>query len=131
MPDETQLKRMRHALNLVQRWHDKNHPDANRKQLTQASKSLPVMLRAQGLAVAVATLDKDGKTETLAKDIAHWILDEAPVRPLCKGGKGHLAKRLLTACAMADRGQYRMAQREALALAEYIKLYAEAWEEGG
>ena len=127
MADSQTLLRMRYACDQVQRWQ-KNQ---NAKELTQASKGFPVMLRTQGLAVAVATLDKDKNKKALAELVTHWLLDKAPLRTLdATGEKGTPVQRLLGASAKANRSSYRHAQAEALALAEMIKIYAGAWENG-
>jgi len=118
------LQRMQYASHHVQRWQN----NRNVKELTQASKGFPVMLRTQGLAVAVATLDKDKKKQALAELVAHWLLNKAPVRSLHAANQhGTLVQQLLGACATTDRASYRIAQAEALALAETIKIYAGAW----
>jgi len=127
MPESPQLKQMEYAHKCIQHW-----PSDSRKQLTVASKGLPVMLRSQGVAVAVATLNKERKTQPLAENIARWLLEDAPVKTLKPDESRRAApvRKLLAACAKVDRTAYRVAQREALALAEMIKIYAEAWENG-
>ncbi len=127
MASSQHLRRLEYAWQQVERWRRGSH----RKELTQASRGLPAMLRTQGLAVTVATLGKDDRTRPLAEAIARWLLEESPHGRLPdRGRQGGPVPRLLTACAGARRGPYLVAQREALALVELIKTYAEAWDHG-
>ncbi len=117
-----QALRARYALRAVDAW-----PSARRTAAVQRVQVLPVELRTQGLVVTLAMLMKDHAA--LAEDIARWLLEEAPYRPLAgvaRDSTGGLAATLLRACVGADRGSFLAAQTEAVALVEHMKRFAAA-----
>jgi CRISPR-associated protein (Cas_Cmr5) len=95
-------------------------------------KGLPVRLRTLGLPVVLATLMRNAEAHEreLTHLLSRWLLEKAPHRPLAPwdSAKQEMdpAKQLLAACIYADRAAYMAAQTEALALLEYVKLFAEA-----
>ena len=127
MSANLQKERMRRALRIVDDW-----PNHLRQEAAQRAKGLPVELRTQGLVVTVTTL-MNGSHGHLANDLARWVLDEAPHKPLSAwtGGENRSpARRLLQACLEADRAAFLAAQAEALALAEHIKRFAAPFAKG-
>ncbi len=96
----------------------------------QLAKGLPVELRAQGLMVTIARLwHKDEKyTRRAAELLGEWITELAPGTPWRDKVSGKAAAhRLFNLCQKADRRCYMWAQREAVALAELLKILADAF----
>lgn len=91
-------------------------------------KGVPVMIRTNGLGVAVAMLAQNkGAEDMIADAIAKWILETCPFRTIAKVGPGRDAKALLNAIGAAQPGPYRLAQAEAMAYSQWIKRFAEAF----
>lgn len=108
-------------------------PENWRGDATTRIQGLPVQIRTQGLPVALATLIADNKphTDRLSEILAHWLLAEAPHRPLGKGNQDRpLPADLLAACTRADRAAHTAAQREAILLCDQLKLFANALKAG-
>lgn len=107
---------------------DKSFSSQTKEASLRAIKGLGVVLRTQGLMVALATLGGNNDTRWLAQLLGRWLTDHMP-RPLLKQEalEGHRISSLLKALSEADRVTYQAAQREALAVAELMKIYAEAW----
>ena len=123
MADSLEKARMQYAWQWVN-----GAAKAAREAQTRAIKGLGVLLRSQGVLVALAVLCKDGKTRPLAEMLARWLLYESPLamdgnKTLGGGPIETLAEQL----AQAPRAQYQAAQAEALALAEILKIYIEIW----
>ena len=103
-----------------------------RERAVAKVKGLPVALRAQGLAVTMASLicSEEAHQERIALSLAKWLLEESPIKSLVvfNSGTGSdtLPRRLLKACIDADRPAYQAAQTEALAFLDRLKLFAEA-----
>lgn len=94
-----------------------------RDTLTSWLPGLPVLIRSQGLLVALCMLKKDS-AHKLASALEDWLLgtpDGAP-RLFATQPRGGVIR----ACAETTRPTYQAAQREALALAEMFKLMADA-----
>ncbi len=118
--------RARYAYDNVADWSEKWCKDAN-----QRVKGLPVQVRTQGLMVSIALLmnEDTNQSRKLAALLADWLLRQAPVQILPwtgHAGNGPTGRDLLEACAKGARMPVLAAQREAIAILEQVKLYAQA-----
>lgn len=101
-----------------------------KKEAVNLAKSLPIVLRMQGMAVSLANLIRmdSAQSRELARTVSDWLLKDWPLRasiPSASGGND--PKTLLVACIEAEAlGTYLALQREALALMEQIKLFGDA-----
>ena len=107
-----------------------------RKEAVKLVKGLPITLRTQGLPVTLAVLMNGNKTHKreLAILMEQWILDVSPRKLFSReADASHLTKpgqRLLDICLNSDRATHLAAQAEAMAVLEYVKLFASALWEG-
>lgn len=83
---------------------------------------LPVLIRTQGLLVAVALL-RAGQGREIAEAIETWLTDAAPNAVL---KRGESKKDFMSICTNASRAAYLAAQWEAVELAQCLKLTREA-----
>lgn len=123
MATELHRARARYAFLMVESWDP-----TSRVGKTTASwlPGLPVLIRTQGLLVAMCLLKKDGAS-TLERAFEDWVLGKAAAAKGLPKLFGASAKGgLVELCTTADRATYQAAQREALALAEMLKLMAAA-----
>lgn len=109
--------RSRSACRAVDRW-----PTGT--PLRQHVKGLPVLIRSLGLASAVALLHARGETRPLAEDLAAWLLQGHPARPLGQEAGGVPA--FLRAFVKLSSAEARGLESEGLRYAEALKLYAGA-----
>lgn len=120
-----QQKRARFVLEEISSWRQKSWLD----KAVQHAKGMPVELRAQGLMITIAKLyaKNETHTKTMADILSRWLVEYAPV---CSWNNRIQAqtttKRLFSLLQHANRREYIQAQREALALAEMIKILADA-----
>lgn len=124
--------RARFAFQEVNGWK----PPISSNAATRA-KGLPVEIRSLGLPVSLAVLLRESKNERgragrlLADSIARWVLGHAPHLGKSDSKENdRSAKELLRRCLDAERATYLAYQREALAIAEQIKLFADALHGG-
>jgi CRISPR-associated protein Cmr5 len=118
--------RARYAYDDVANWSEKWSKEANKRV-----KGLPVQVRTQGLMVSIAMLMSEDthQSRKLAALLADWLLRQAPVQVL--PWTGHAGSRptereLLDACSKGAHIPMLAAQREAIAILEQVKLYAQA-----
>lgn len=102
------------------------------KAVTARAQGLPVALRSQGLVVTMARLaaneDKDTASRILKGMLLAWLTVENPYFGL--KGRANTTKEFLELLMTVDRAAYLAVQREALALAERIKLISKAFSSG-
>ncbi|MEN6464013.1 MAG: type III-B CRISPR module-associated protein Cmr5 [Syntrophaceae bacterium] len=102
------------------------------KAVTARAQGLPVTLRSQGLVVTMARLaaneDKDTASRILKGMLLAWLTVENPY--LGFKGRANTTREFLELLMTADRAAYLAVQREALALAERIKLISKAFFSG-
>jgi hypothetical protein len=98
--------------------------------ITAKAQGLPVALRSQGLVVTMARLasGKDAASRTLNGMLFTWLTGENSYLGL--KGRAATTKELLELLTTTDRAGYLAVQREALALAERIKLISKAFFSG-
>ena len=121
--DELPRLRAKFAMERIGSWHDREFAKAAATRV----KGVPVQIRAQGLTVALAVLIREGRESAeIARILAEWLLDGAPVRPLVAKGGGRDANALLRASVEADRPSYLAAQRESLEFLDELKLLSDA-----
>lgn len=118
MSAEIERERARFAFNTVGNWMRSGDV---KRAATVWLPGLPVLIRSQGLLVAIAMLRKDG-ADALAKAFGDWLLRESRLKRFGEHTRGDL----LELCLDADRTIYRSLQTEAIALAEMLKLMADA-----
>lgn len=101
-----------------------------RKEITALAQGLPVTLRSQGLVVTMASLAAKEKTanRTLNDMLFRWLTEQNPWLGVAGTAAtiGEFVEELMT----KDRSAYLAVQREALALAERIKLISKAFFSG-
>lgn len=125
MAIDLQRARARYAYRQVKTWRDAPGAD-DRTKIAAWLPGLPVLIRTQGFLVAMCMLQKDGASR-LSKALADWILgnhDAAQGLPRFFGPQPR--GNVVELCTEAPRAVYQAAQREALALAEMLKLMAAA-----
>lgn len=118
-------KRSRFVFKLASKWRG-----PSRKEATALAQGLPVAMRTQGLAITLARLSaKDSvASRTLRDMLFDWLTKDAPS---IKFGKSlATSTELLERLLELDRPTYLVAQREALALSERIKLISKSFETG-
>ena len=116
--------RSRYALDEVKRWQG-----AQRVEATALTQGLPVALRTQGLVVTLARLLSSERRAhgLLARCLTDWLGRDCPIGLLPEQkGPAQLLERLIRMEPM----DYLAVQREALALAERLKLLAGALHGG-
>ena len=126
---DLERKRSLFALERVEAWREDPSDELARNAAT-LTQGLPVALRSQGLLVVSARLA--AKTHT--KDAEHQVLaalmdwlggDECPL-DLLQGADSGSKDDYFRALRQMEPSAYRAAQREALHLAERLKLFASA-----
>ena len=94
------------------------------QKTVQVVKGLAVMVRSLGLAQSAAILARRGAPgRRLAEDLAAWLLDQAPMKPLGEGRSDAvgLIERVIEATPQAARA----AEEEAIRFLEVLKLFGE------
>ena len=100
------------------------------KDITAKAQGLPVTLRSQGLVVTMARLasGKDPASGILNGMLFAWLTGANSYLGL--RGRAATTREFLELLTTADRATYLAVQREALALAERIKLISKAFFSG-
>lgn len=123
MVAELHRRRARYAYLQVESW---GAATFEREAVETWLPGLPVLIRSQGLLVAMCLLKKAGAAR-LASAFEDWVLGTAQgAQGLPKLFGDRPRGGLVRLCAEASRPTYQAAQREALALAEMLKLMADA-----
>ncbi|NIA10429.1 MAG: hypothetical protein GWP10_12050 [Nitrospiraceae bacterium] len=127
-PPNRNLERMRASfiLDEILSWHKEEW----KSFAVQLVKGLPAELRSQGIMATLAKLwHRDEEyTKKVANLLGEWVIDHAPGTPWQNKMSVKMpAERLFLLCQEADRKDYMWAQEEALALAESLKILADAF----
>lgn len=118
-------RRAKHA------WEQIDALDGSLDKICARAQGLPVEVRIQGLTVAVATLIKEGRSESraLAKWLAEWLLETSKL--IENSSQRVSPMRLLEHATVCERDEYLALQTEALAYLEHVKRLLSALKKGG
>lgn len=97
---------------------------ANVKEVDERVKSLPVDIRAQGLATAVALGTKNGTNRELFKNLGAWLVERKLVTSGTRGSPD--VRELLTQVVNAKRADYLVLQAEAIVYFDQVKAFSAA-----
>lgn len=104
--------------------------DSNpRSKYRAATQKTPIMIRTIGLGPAIAVLLQQGADgKRLADAIAEWLLGECPHFAEFRVEGKHDGRALLRRIATENKpATYRLAQAEAMAYAQWLKRFADAF----
>jgi CRISPR-associated protein Cmr5 len=110
--------------------HDVVEQDKNvdKKRYKSACESGPMAIRAIGLGPAIAMMAaKDDGSKALAGALARWLLRDCGHCTVYRDTAESSARTLLEMIGARGPAEYRQAQAEAMAYAQWLKRYAQAF----
>jgi len=130
MPQLLSQRRARHALTSIQGFANK-HNEESKKSYLSAIKSVPMEIRANGLGQAIAmALSQSTRGENEDRRAAFGAIHEHFQSWLCNTDEPDTpfnGGALMQAMCDAEQAPYLIAQAEALAYAEWLKKFANAF----